>query len=550
MAANTSDRDGCVITAGRVNPADFARFAEILAEATLLVDGNGLIVTANQAATLLLGRPRDALVGRALTELTTGDAATVAELIRVGSRSPQRHLAALRFRVPGGVEVRVRCELAAVRPRSAAMPALLSIRLFERHEVVDRFQLLNQRIEELSREIARRRAAEVKLQAYSDQLIEAGRRKDEFLAMLAHELRNPLAPMALGVGMLESWRSKESRIDGVATMMRRQLTHLTRLVDDLLDVARLTHGKIELQRRPQSVDDLLHQAVEVFRTDAEKKALQVRVETATAALRVDADAVRLVQVFGNLLSNAIKFSHPGGRIVVSTRAADAGVTVSVRDEGVGIGADLLPRVFDLFVQGDRSLDRRQGGLGVGLAVVRNIVELHGGSVAVRSAGAGQGTEMSVWLPRSHAVSAALPPATANAASCAGAAPRLRVLVVEDNPDTADAMREMLTEWGHDAACVADGPAALASWSRWRPDVGLLDIGLPGMSGLALARRLRTLADEQPLLLLALSGYGSPADAQASLDAGFDEHLVKPVDLDRLERRLARHAASLAPRPAA
>ncbi|WP_418317258.1 ATP-binding protein [Piscinibacter sakaiensis] len=536
-----------------MTPDTFARFSEILSEATLLVDGNGLVLTANRAAGSLLGcRPAE-LVNRTLGSLTNDSDAVVADLLRLGSRSAQRLLGTLHFQVVAGRPVATRVELAAIKARQGDEPAWVSLRLFDRHEVVGRFLLLNQRIDELSKEISRRRDAEAKLEIYSQQLVEAGLRKDEFLAMLAHELRNPLAPMTLGVDLLQSLRAEHPKIERVADMMRRQLSHLKRLVDDLLDVARLTHRKIELHKQPLQLDDVVGKAVEMFRSKAEEHGLHLRVDNETLQVRIDGDAVRLVQVFGNLLSNAIKFSRPGGEVSIGGRRSDGEIVVSVRDDGAGISPELLPQVFELFVQADRSLDRLHGGLGVGLAVVRTIVEMHGGRVAAESAGLGCGTELRVWLPlmvdeQPPAAPPAAPPAmeqAVGAASEAGStAAKMRVLVVEDNADAAEAMRDILVEWGHEAVCVGDGPAALALWPEWQPDVGLFDIGLPGMSGHELARVCRPLAGGRSLLMLALSGYGSAADLKESRDAGFDDHLVKPVDLDRLSRRLASHAAAL------
>lgn len=536
--------------------SDFAHFAEVFAEATLLVDGRGIVLTANRAAATMLGCRAADLIAQPLVGLTSGGAAAVAELIRIGARSPQRLIGALSFHVTDGPLVHTRCEYAAVQARADDRPAWIMVRLYERHEAIERFSLLNQRIDDLSKEVARRRDAEAKLESFSAQLIEAGQRKDEFLAMLAHELRNPLAPMTMGVDLLESLRSSDPNVDRVSTMMRRQLGHLTRLVDDLLDVARLTHGKIELRKQPVLIDEVVRQAVEMFRAKAEEQGLQLRLDLIAQPLRVVADAARLVQVVGNLLSNSVKFGRAGGDILISTRCVDGGVAVSVRDDGAGIDAELLPRVFDLFVQADRSLDRRHGGLGVGLTVVRSIVELHGGTVASFSAGIDQGTEIVVWLPLHADGSAPVlppPPSPEMLASVPVAelvTAKLNVLVVDDNADAAEALREILTLWGYEADSVGDVAAALALWPQRQINVALLDIGLPGMSGHELARQFRQLADGRPLLMLAISGYGRPADIQASRDAGFDDHLVKPVDLRLLENRLAGHAASLRARPSA
>ncbi len=402
------------------------------------------------------------------------------------------------------------------------------------------------------RDFTERYALERQLQDQTARLVESAQRKDEFMSMLAHELRNPLAPMMTGLQVLRRIAPGLADVERVTSMMERQLKHMTRLVDDLLDVARLTQGKIELRRQPVELGGVLQQAVDMVRPLAEARHQSLELDAPAQRTRIDADTTRLVQVFANLLSNGVKFSPEGGRIVVHAGIAPHGRTVQVRvtDDGIGIEPEMLTQVFELFVQADRSLDRAQGGLGVGLTVVRTIVDMHGGSVAVRSLGLGQGTEVEVELPLLDPEPVA--PRSVGAAGAVMAAPQgsaatpsLRVMVVDDNLDAAEILLELLQLWGHDARALGDGPTALEIASRWLPHAVLLDIGLPAMSGHEVARRLRELL-QPPLLLVAVTGYGAPGDQLASRDAGIDVHLTKPVDLDELRALLARHAAVAVP----
>ncbi len=514
----------------------------------MLVDGDGLILAANRACETLLGCATARLVGASLGELTR-DEGTVSALLRSGSRSPNRLPAALMFEFDGGKPIDARCEVALLRPRRGSRAAQICLRLFDRQQHARQFLLLNQRIDELSREVNRRRSAEERLQLLSRQLIDAARHKDEFLAMLAHELRNPLAPIALGIDLLRGIEPAQPKLDRVSAMMKRQVGHLTRLINDLLDAARLTHGKLALRRQAVALDDILARAIELVQPLIDERALRLVVGE-IAPLQLSADGDRLVQVFGNVLGNAAKFCQSGDEIRINAAQTGDEVVVSVSDDGAGIDAEFLPQIFNAFVQDDRSLDRAKGGLGVGLSIVRNIVELHGGRVVASSQGRGFGTEIRVHLPLSSAPDevAATVATNVHAAGVGpghkAAAAGLRVLVVEDNTDAAEAMRELLGDWGHQASASGNGPDALERWASWQPDVVCLDIGLPGMSGHDVARQLRQLAAGSPLLLIAISGYDAPGDRLASRESGFDLHLSKPVNLDQLEALLAAHAASI------
>jgi PAS domain S-box-containing protein len=379
------------------------------------------------------------------------------------------------------------------------------------------------------RDITERRAAE-------QRLYENDRRKDEFLAMLAHELRNPLAPIRNAAHTLTLLGQPDERLRWVSGVIERQVGLITRLVDDLLDVSRITSGKITLQRERVPVAAVIAQAVETARPAAESRHENLAVEVAADVGLVDGDSARLVQAVGNLLDNAIKYSEDGGQVRLTAHADAQEVVIVVRDEGVGIDAELLPHVFDLFTQADRSLERRQGGLGIGLTLVRRLVEMHGGRVEVASEGAGRGSEFTIRLPR-LAVDA--PAAAARvAAREAPSGPPRRVLVVDDQPDSTDSLALLLRLHGHEVSTAADGPGAVDEFLRSKPEVVFLDLGLPGMSGYDVARRLRAMPEGRDVRLVAVTGYGTEADRERTRAAGFDLHLAKPVDPHAVEALLA------------
>jgi PAS domain S-box-containing protein len=376
-------------------------------------------------------------------------------------------------------------------------------------------------------DITERKRTEMALRASAAALEEADRRKNEFLAMLAHELRNPLAPIRNAVRMLRLNFSDVPELNQLGDMISRQVAHLSRLVDDLLDISRISRGKLILTPEPLELQSVFGTAVESVRALLEAKQHRLTVQLPDEPLWVNGDTVRLIQVFTNLLHNAVKFTGGGGCLTLAAEPSGGEVVVRVRDNGAGIPAELLPRVFDLFAQGN-GRDRAQGGLGIGLALVRNLVALHGGRVEVRSEGPGRGSEFSVRLPLLAGCRepAAAPPAPATPAAAGGG---LRVLVVDDNVDAVESLAMLLELEGHRVRMVHDGPAALDAARTFRPQAVLLDIGLPGMSGYEVARRLRADPDLNPVRLIAVSGYGSPEDKQRSREAGFDLHLVKPVE---------------------
>jgi signal transduction histidine kinase/CheY-like chemotaxis protein len=359
-------------------------------------------------------------------------------------------------------------------------------------------------------------------------LRDVARRKDIFLAMLAHELRNPLAPIRNAVQILRETHQPVIR-EHARGMIERQVQHLTRLVEDLLDVSRLSQGKIVLCRTTVDVVDVIAEGVELARPfiDHKRHVLNLMLPAARE-LWVEGDASRLAQVLGNIINNAAKYTDAGGAITVTAAAEHGSVVIRVRDNGMGIAPQLLPHIFDLFTQDERGLDRAQGGLGIGLALVNSLVALHGGEVEVASDGPGRGSLFTVRLPL-----AAAPAPQQQAVKTTPAGEARRVLVVDDNVDAAESMRMLLEHAGHSVAVTHDGRAALTLAAEFAPDVCVLDIGLPSMDGYKLAQALRDTLTGQGMLLIALTGYGQAQDRARSKAAGFDHHLVKPVAPDAL-----------------
>ncbi|MFL6195332.1 MAG: ATP-binding protein [Thermoanaerobaculia bacterium] len=389
------------------------------------------------------------------------------------------------------------------------------------------------------RDRTERKHLEEELKNRADALAQADRAKNEFLATLAHELRNPLAPISYALHLLNHEAPTEEEKRRIRGVVERQVKRLTRLVDDLLDVSRINSGKVELRKAWVELSVVVEGAVESSRPLFDSRRHAISVELPPEPVWLEVDAGRLEQVLANLLHNAAKFTEDGGRVYLMAEREPHEVVVRVRDTGVGIPADLLPLIFDLFQQGDRTLDRSHDGLGIGLTLSRKLVELHGGTIEAYSAGIGQGSEFVIRLP------AGVAPELEGAAAGEEASPpsaALRVLVVEDNEDTAEMMKILLEMEGHEVEVVHSGPAGVEAAVAFRPDVAVLDIGLPGLDGYQVAQRLR----QEPLLtgveLVAASGYGQEDDRQRSREAGFDHHLVKPVDLPELLAILAEVAA--------
>jgi signal transduction histidine kinase len=386
------------------------------------------------------------------------------------------------------------------------------------------------------RSLLRLRHAEREMRQRADLLADADRRKDEFLAMLAHELRNPLAAIMTAIGILERKPSDDAKEVRMRSIIHRQTHHLARLVDDLLDVSRITRGKVQLRRERVDLCAILQQVLTLIRPVAEGRGLQLESTLPEGALWLNADATRLEQVFMNLMDNAAKYTDAGGAISVRVlqEGADGSsqAVVRIKDTGIGIPAHKLPTIFELFSQVDESLERSRGGLGIGLTLVRNLVELHGGSVSVSSAGLDRGSEFVVRLPLAHAL-----PTLIDLRGTLSERPRQRrILLVEDNSDARQALRDLLELWGHQVQVAQDGLDGVALAVEARPELALVDIGLPGLDGYRVAQELRARVGDD-IRLVAITGYGGPEDRHRALQAGFDHHLVKPVKPDELGRLL-------------
>ena len=387
---------------------------------------------------------------------------------------------------------------------------------------------MERRVQERTEELAQSEEA----------LRDADRRKDEFLAMLGHELRNPLAPIRNALQIMNRPGTPDSTAQWARQLIDRQVDHLTRLVDDLLDVSRIVRGKVSLQETVLDIAKVVEQAVEANRPLIEARRHQLSVVIPKYPLWVRGDSVRLAQAISNLLNNAAKYTDSGGNIHLSVEASEDWITVRVRDNGVGIPANLLPRVFDLFTQADQSLGRTQGGLGIGLTLTKRLIEMHGGRVEARSEGLGCGSEFTAQLPRHLA--AAEPEMHVPPSAMAQWETPLRVLVVDDNEDAADTLACLMRLEGHTAEVAFDGATALSMAAQFQPQVVLLDIGMPGIDGYQVVRELRAREATKSAIIVALTGYGQPSDRQRAKAAGFDDHLTKPIDSSVLMALLKTH----------
>jgi two-component system CheB/CheR fusion protein len=481
----------------------FRRLADRI-PALLRVDGiDGRAQFVNQACVEFTGRPREMLLGRGWLEYVhPEDRARFGEEHASGPHPRARHEVDLRLRRSDGVYRWMRS---------------ISVPHFDARGDFAGYVALTIDVEE-------RRNAEAAL-------IAADRRKDEYLAMLAHELRNPLAPIRNAVAIISKFGPPDPQTTWAARVIERQSDALARLLDDLLDVARISRGKTQLERVPVELSLLVERALEISRTAIAARHLSLDVATHPEPLFVEGDLLRLTQVLSNLLNNAAKYTDDGGHIrVVVRREAGEGV-FEVVDDGVGIAADVLPRVFDLFAQADTSLDRSKGGLGLGLTLVRQLVTLHGGRVEAHSEGLGRGSRFVVRLPLIPAPAPAQPvPPLASTTAPVGSR---RVLVVDDNVDAAESLALVLRASGHEVWVAFDGETALARAAEVRPEVVVLDIGLPGADGYAIAGALRARRATAGATLVALTGYGQPEDVAKAREAGFAHHLVKPIDPDRV-----------------
>jgi PAS domain S-box-containing protein len=480
---------------------------------------DGTIQSWNAAAELLFGYPAAEAVGRPITLIIPEDRAKeegeIVDRIRAGERVD--HFETVRVRRDGTM-VDVSLTISPIRD--------------EQGHVIG--------ASKIARDITDRKQAELRIYALLAELREADRLKDEFLAMLGHELRNPMAPISNMLEILKRSSGNDALIQEARGTMERQLAHLARLVDDLIDVSRITRGKLELRNERIEVASAVSQAVEACRPLLDRGRLRLEVSMPDAPVFLDADSVRLVQVVGNLLNNACKFSREGGQIWLTVTSREREVAIAVRDEGVGIPEDKLKSVFDLFVQLDRELERTGGGLGIGLTLVKRIVRMLGGTVTAHSEGPGRGSEFVVHLPvvtehrrerRAYPSPEPVPVATH------------RILVVDDNVDAASSLSALLRITGNDTEMAHDGLEAVEAAARLRPDVVLLDIGLPRLNGYDACRRIRLLPGGNNMVLIAMTGWGQESDRLRSRQAGFDHHMVKPVDFAALMKAIAETRAS-------
>ena len=385
-------------------------------------------------------------------------------------------------------------------------------------------------------------------QQMRDALTESDRRKDEFLATLAHELRNPLAPVRNASHILKARMPPTPELQWARDVIDRQVTQMTRLIDDLMDVSRITRGTFELRREHVELDEVIRVAVETSRPLIDACGHQLVVNLPEAPITLDADVIRLAQVFSNLLNNASKYMGPGGRIAITAQRDGNMISVAVQDSGIGIPSDMLMQVFEPFTQLDNSLERTRGGLGIGLALAKRLVEMHGGAIEAHSSGSGQGSRFVVRLPvsaRQGVVRASVLEGPGPVSTVGRG--RRRVLVADDNNDSATSLSILLNDAGYDIRTAGDGVQALETAAQFRPDIALLDIGMPKLNGYEVARQIRNQPWGRHVLLIALTGWGGAEHRQLTAQAGFDHHLTKPVDPAALTRLLVSLLAETGPR---
>ena len=471
-------------------------------------DLNGVITSWNKSAEHLFGYTAREAIGQPITMLMPPD------------RQHEEPEILARLKRGEGVD-----HLETVRVRKDGSPLELSLTISPIEDATGQVIGASQ----IARDITGRKRAE-------EALREADRRKDEFLAILAHELRGPLAPLSNMLEIMKRAEGNAELIEQARGTMQRQLAQMTRLIDDLLDASRISRDKLELRLGQVELGSVVHHAVEACREAMDSARHELTVTLPPQPVYLDADPMRLAQVFVNLLSNACKFTEPGGCIALTARQQGGEVVVSVKDSGVGIAPDMLHGIFEMFTQVDRSLDRARGGLGIGLTLVRQLVEMHGGSVTASSEGPGRGAELVVRLP--VAIEKPEPALPEAAVSEAAPAPARRILVVDDNQDAAATLAMLLAMNGHETHTAHDGIEAVNATEAFRPDVVLLDIGLPKLNGYEAAQRIRGAPWGKSMMLIALTGWGQVEDRQKSIAAGFDAHLVKPVDHAALAKLLA------------
>ena len=478
--------------------------------AIFMLDPNGIVASWNAGAQHIKGYTRDEIVGKHFSTFYTPEA--------IARRWPQHELAVAReqgrFEDEGW---RLRKDGTTFWANVVITPVYDEKRELRGFAKITRDLTTRRKVEELQR---------------------TERQMNEFLGMLAHELRNPLAPIR---SALDIAARKPDDLDTAAwarAIIDRQAEHLSRLVDDLLDVSRITRGKVKLRRQPTDLGATIAHVVDAFTPAAAERRHTIAVSVPSTPLTTAADPTRVAQILSNIVGNAIKYTPDGGHINIEAKASDEMASITVTDTGIGMTADLIPRIFDLFVQGERGLDRREGGLGVGLTVARRLTELLGGTLTASSAGPGLGSRFMIELPMLHSGEAEAEAATPDTTTHARPAHRKRVLIIEDNADVGDSLAALVAILGHDASVLRDGRDALRVAPAAPPDVVLLDIGLPGMDGFEVARRLRSFPELVATRLVACTGYGREDDVRKIREAGFEHHFMKPVGAAQLEALLA------------
>lgn len=493
---------------GRQIEKQFHGFVEAAPDAVVIVDQEGKIVRVNEQAEKMFGYRREEMVKQDVE-------------ILLPERYRDRHRAQRgSFMVnPNTRPMGSGLELLGLRKNGSQFPVEISL------SPLPTFG--GMLVSSIIRDVSERKRMEMKLR-------EADRHKDEFLAMLAHELRNPLTPIRNAVQILKMVNSPDPRHDWAANVIDRQAAQLALLVDDLLDVSRIIHGKLSLRKESVELGRVVAQALETSRPNIDARRHKLTVSLPPQSVRLDADPARLIQIWTNLLNNAAKYTEEGGQIWFTAEVQEGQVLVRVRDTGIGISEDKLPQVFDLFNQVESAKDHSQGGLGIGLAMVRRLIQMHRGTIQAFSDGLGKGSEFVTSLP-------ILPeglPSHVEESSTETSVCR-RILLVDDNVDLAESIAVLLEKDGHEVQVVHDGPTVVDSAKNFRPQVVFMDIGLPGMSGYDVARQIRTQPGLEKLMLVAMSGYGNEEERQIAQDAGFDEFILKPFNSESLKMAITR-----------
>lgn len=516
-ARNSASRGAGYGTPARLKvPAHFEQMlhsiVDTVIDGIITIDDKGIIATFNPAAERIFGYLGHEVIGRNVSILMSGL-----------DRGRHDEYIANYLRTGHAKIIGIGREVTAQRKDGSLFPAELG---------VSEFRLGRARFfTGIVRDITERKKLEQELYRRMRQLAEADQRKDQFIGLLSHELRNPLAPVRNGLQILRHADAQD--VHRVVTMMDRQVAHMTRLIDDLLDVSRLTSGKIELRREDVPLHKVLQQAAETVAAEIALKGQRLVVENADETIVLYVDPVRIAQVVSNLLHNAMKFSETGGDIHLRVAREDDTAVIRVKDTGIGIARDKLESIFEVFVQIDASIERRRSGLGLGLTLAKNLVELHGGTVRASSAGPGCGSEFEVRLP----VITVKSDTFVQHESISGGFSQRRLLIIDDNMDSADSLSVLLRMMSHDVMTLYSGRGAVEQAIRFRPDVVLCDIAMPDVSGLDVARQLKANVATSRMMLVAITGYGRPEDIVLARRSGFDAHLVKPVDLNKISALL-------------